>query len=144
MSQAKHADILQNLLAVLGAIATTGGYNLNVVRVLDRKPLPARLDPLPLAAVIAGADKSRALPCNLLEHTAAFEIAGYVDVPFGTETATRAGLLLADLQRAVLADPSRGGAAIDTLISKSRCTPDKNDGIAAVSLNITVRYHEPV
>ena len=144
MSQAKHADILQNLLAALEAIATTGGYNLTIARVLDCQPLPAQLAPLPLVAVIAGDDAGRSLPCNLLEHTAKFEIVGYVDVPFGSEATTRAGLLLADLQRAVLVDPRRGGAAIDTQIQKSLCTPQKNDTLAAVSLTIAVRYHEPV
>ncbi len=143
MSRAKHADIFADLQTACAAIAAADGYNLTVARVLDHPPRPAELDPLPLIAVVARDDQSRALPCNLLAHTAFFELRGYVDAPFGSEATDRAGLLLADLQRAAMSDPTRGGAAIDTLVQRSRCAPADDAGVVQATLHLVVRYHEP-
>ncbi len=144
MSRAKHADIFAHLQTACAAIDAADGYNLTVAKVLDHPPQPAELDPLPLIAVVARDDQSRALPCNLTAHTAAFELHGYVDAPFGNEAFDRAGLLLADMQHAVLVDPARAGAAIDTLVQRSRCAPANNAGVVEVTLHLVVRYHEQV
>ncbi|HPQ70348.1 MAG TPA: hypothetical protein PKW95_14565 [bacterium] len=144
MSRAKHADIFAHLRTACAAIDATDGYNLTVAKVLDHPPLTTELDPLPLIAVVARDDQSRALPCNLLAHTAVFELHGYVDAPFGSEAFDRAGLLLADMRRAVMIDPTCAGAAIDTFVQRSRSAPADDAGVVQVTLHLVVRYHEQV
>lgn len=136
--------ILQDIAAALGLVAGQGAYHHQLVSVVRAAaPAPAALDVLPGAWITEGEETLAPGPLPRLTR----HLAVTVEALLGATDSKDAGLatlvnyLLADIERALTADPQRGGLAVDTAPVSNAVTLDPEPGVlAAVTVTFLVHY----
>lgn len=133
--------ILQDIRESLSAIDGTGAYHHALASVERGKPdVPEDLTQLP-AAFIAAGDETVIQDTNLL-HTRRLPVSveAWVRSADG-DLPTRVSRMIADMERSLLADPTRGGLAIRTELLGSGKTLDESPGVlASARVDIAVHY----
>lgn len=139
----KRESALDNLVSALASITTGGGYNFTIgeyqlgLKHFERCPQ----DTFP-HAYVAGADEDRSNVTNrgFKSETEAY-IVGYVraaDSADEPELERRLSRFIEDVTKAVLADPTRGGYATYTEIT--RVKTDKGSWNPYAGFEMTVRF----
>jgi len=132
---------LQHLKDSLWAIDGTGAYFHKLESVERGKPdVPEDLTQLP-AAFLAAGDETVVQETNLLlTRRLPVTVEAWVRSAAG-DLPTLANRMIADIERALLADPTRGGLAIRTELLGSGKTPDESPGVlASARVEIAVHY----
>jgi hypothetical protein len=135
--------ILQDLEASLRLVNGTGAYHHVLVTILERgAPWPEALDQLPAARVLEGDEAATLGATGLVARQLPVTVEARLALPEpGRNLRTEAGRLIADLERAVTADPRRGGLAVDTFLTgNSRLIDEEPGPLAEVRVEFLVQY----
>ncbi len=143
MADSKREEALDNLVAALALIATGSGYNFTIgeakLGMKHFEQVPS--DKFP-AAYVAGADENRQNVTNRgFRSDTEASIAGYVRVTDSADTEQLerdVSRFIEDITKAVLADPTRGGKATYTEIT--RVKTDKGAWVPFAGFEITVKF----
>lgn len=143
MADSKREEALDNLVTALAAIATGSGYNYTIGEArLGVKSFESQAsDKFPFACV-AGADEDRVNSTNKsFKSDTVATIWGFVRVADAADTEQLERDLsrfIEDVTKAVLADPTRGGKATFTEVTKVRT--DKGAWVPFAGFEMTVRF----
>lgn len=143
MADSKREEALDNLVAALTVIATGSGYNFTIgeakLGIKHFEQVPS--DKFP-AAYVAGADEDRVNSTNRgFKSDTVASIMGYVRVDDSADTEQlerNVSRFIEDVTKALLADPTRGGKATFTEIT--RVKTDKGAWVPFAGFEITVRF----
>jgi len=138
--------ILQDVETSLAAITGTGEYHIALAEDgVDRGQLPpSNLDRLPALRVSEGEEEVIEGPTPYITRMLSVTVRGWISVPdesLDVPLPTLANRLMADIERAMLAGPTRGGLAQDTILVGSLIhDDDEKDVIGSVSVTFRVQY----
>lgn len=133
--------ILQHIETHLRDIDGLGDYHNRVETVERRQAEPSNLDVLPAIHLREGEEIITEGPNPLLTRMLTVVVAGWIRGAADLGLATCRNQLLADIERAVLADATQGGLAVDTHLTGSLIEEDPEPGaIGALTLTFVVHY----
>lgn len=132
-------QILEQIVTTFRGLDGTDPYWSTLVAVRRGKARPDDLSTLPRAYVTEGEETITpdmpSLDRTLLVQVEAWLRSSENDLP------TLANRMLADLERILTADPTRGGLALETILVEDRIETDEDPGtLAAVVARFSVRY----
>lgn len=136
--------ILQHVETTLAAITGTGEYHTRLETLARGQAEPSNLDQLPAVRIAEGEEvvEEGNNPC--VTRTLSVLIRSWVSVPADDPSASLPTLhnrLQADIERALLADPTRGGLAIVTSLMGSLPMEDEDrDVTGGVSQEFQIQY----
>ncbi len=139
--------ITANLAATINAITIAAGYTQTLTAVRSRRVDFSDItaaDGMVYLAQTLTEDPSYAIP-NCLDWEQGFELGIFVlDNDAATNSIdTRINQLRSDVEKALMADITRGGYAYDTLIQAPTAWPAAETW-TGISVNITVKYRTPI
>jgi hypothetical protein len=134
--------ILQDCAAALWLIDGTGAYYSTLADVQRGKAVPNMEDPLPVAFLDEGDEDQPEEDTNLLlKWSLPIAVKGWLRSA-DESLHTLANRLLADIERAICADPTRGGLAKRITITSRGITTDEAPGtLASVQVQFLVQYY---
>jgi hypothetical protein len=135
-------EMMANILTVLRGIRAEDGYRTTVAEVTERKSSFARAARSPALAVASVRERVRHQPAGFVRRVVRILITGFVKPPKGIDKRQAARDLMADVQRALLADPSRGGCAVMTLVRELRFDAMPGEHGCRASCAVDVILHE--
>ncbi len=116
----KFDNAMADIVSTLRGISEDGGFNTTVALVRERKISFAGAGKFPCLSVVAGRERIKHLPGGFIRRSIRVLITGFVRPPKGIDKRRAARDLMADAQRALLDDPTRGGSAVMTVIRELR------------------------
>lgn len=134
--------ILQHCEASLALIDGAGAYHHALADVQRGQAVPDDLTVLPAAFLQEGDEDEPEQDTNLLlRWTLPITVEGWLRSAEGN-LPTLANRLLADMERALTADPTRGGLATKTVVTGRGTTTDAAPGtMASARLQAVITYH---
>ena len=136
-------SIIGNLKTALAGITVAGGY-LTTVRAVLEGLQPQGEQPSPFVLVWQPEPETYVeISSSKVERTLALEVSGVLECQEGAGSGPRAEAekLLADMEKAILADRTRGGYATDTQLTRNQVF-DAEPGLpwVQVSLGVRIKY----
>lgn len=136
--------ILQNRKAALALINGTGDYHIALGTVARSQEPPSNLDALPAAHLTEGDEEVTEGPHPLVTRMLAVIVRGWImaaDAYADMELATLENRLLADIERAMLTEPTCGGLANIVSLTGSVINPDdEKDLTGNLSAAFLIQY----
>lgn len=138
-------SIAQNVLAAISDITVANGYNQTLTATRPTR-IGYSLDnpPNDLDAYIRQNDptKDDNSPLGVIDWTQPFQVDVFVIDSDSATTPidTRLNAVIADIQKKIIADPTRGGLAINTTLDEPGLFYDADTRWAGVIVEFTVRY----
>lgn len=140
MTDTVREQIVQNVVAAVSAI--TGYAGLTVER---NRPEPATK--FPSLVVVEGAQTSDDSVFGITDVRLLLDVEGYVGGADAVAASTSASSLMAEVVRALLADETRNGLAVDTRETGTEFTVDRGDGrrpLVQFTVSFEIRFfHRP-
>lgn len=143
-------QIVANAATALAAINGSGDYHTALETIARSQLVPRNLDALPATHVREGEERIVDGPDPLITRILSLHVLGWIarEVDEPDALATMKNRLQADIERAVLTDPTRGGLAVNTRVAGSPAVDDlEADHLGAVQVDFEVLYrtrtHDP-
>lgn len=135
-------QIIDHLVSTLGGINGGGSYASSVKGVSWWMRIPQSITEYPWLVVADTEERITDLVYPLSDRTLSIVIAGTLLYTMGADEASDgANDLIADIERAVLGDPTRSGLAFDTQVtSTSTDITEGADPLVVVEVKLNVRY----
>jgi hypothetical protein len=132
--------ILQHCATSLAAINGTGAYHLALARITRGQPVPGDLGDLPAAWLEEGDEPISQDTNRLLTRELPLSVTVWVRSEAG-DLPTLTNRALADVERAMLADPTRGGLAKATTMIGNAVTRDEAPGVlGSARVDFSIQY----
>jgi hypothetical protein len=146
-SESIRERIGQHVDTTLAAITGVGDYHCRLEFIARSSGLPGNLIDLPAVHVTEGTETVSDGPLPFLTRMLALTLRGWIrkDDDDGLPLATWRNRLLQDLERALIADHTRGGLAINTRVAGTRILDDPDvDVVGAVELDLEILYRTKI
>ncbi len=134
--------IVDDLVDALGAIDGTGSYSCQVKGVYHWQRIPGTIEDYPALVVADIGERMDELVFDLYARNLSVIVQGTLLAARGGDSAdNEANDLIADIERAVMADYTRGGNAINTRIVRSQTfLLEEADPYVVIEVELTVSY----
>ena len=137
-------SVMNDVLETLRGIRVESGFRNTAAEVTERPASYERIGRFPTLCVESLKETVRLLPGRRRRRTIRLRITGFVRVSAGGDKYKAARDLLADVEDALMGDPTRGGTAVSTNVSEAvhLFAPDEQGGRTACVVEIVT--HEAV
>lgn len=136
--------IVADMLTALRGIRREDGYHHDVRRVVEGAVGFESVGSFPTLALQLLRDRVESQPSHHRRRTLRFSVTGFVRPPSGMDRHGAARELIADVDRALAADPTRGGAAVLTEITDHTIDTARHESGARVQCVVQVVAHDSI
>jgi len=139
MSDSVREDVIQNLVTTLQGVTKTAGYNITINRVERIKMVGLDIREFPTVLVIPADEVKEQSPSDKYTCRLAVTLECWIQ-EYG-DVSAQVNILLADIEKALMVDHTRGGVAVDTkLLGNSAFYNEVNKPYGGVEIRIEVHY----
>jgi hypothetical protein len=143
----KRTELMNNILQELAKIKTTNGYNFDIKTLEEGLKLPEDVDPgqFPAAFVVDGDEQKRDYDACSLQAEIDYIITCYVSrVDNTTDLQQLRRNFQEDVEKALMADRSRGGIADSTTPIRIETDKATLEQYAIADMTFRIKYNHPV
>ena len=141
MADSIREKIMANVETTLEGITTAAGYNSTIQRVYRIRLAGLNIQEFPSIVVIPGREINAEEPVDRYTERLSFVLECWLKEASKDDIATQVNKLVADVQKALLVDYTRGGMAINTkLLGNEPFYNDVNAPYGGVDIEIEIHY----
>lgn len=131
---------MQNLVTTLQGITKANEYAISIRKVMRIKMSGLNITEFPTVVVIPADEPKSQEPSDKYTCRLAFTLECWLTEQ-GGDISARVNTLLAEVERALMADHTRGGVAVDTrILSNSAFYNEVNKPYGGININIEIHY----